>query len=542
MLKKSLALVLSLLMMLSVVIVLPTSAADVTENVCTNGGEHNYSTAGQCKTCGLYEYIKFKAGNTTEFHKSSTTNSAITPVAPAYSSATGRIEAPTGGLIIVTGNMATADMYAPVTISFDLTVNEVLLNSTSKSLPYPLLTLQANASSASKSQELLSLGATAEGAQTVEVMFNYTPDRAPTGSDHTKGINDSSIYTMKVGETYNFVLLVDPVTLKESVYINGEYAGSASLDSAKIATSYSQNYKFRFGQQTVQSRYFFNYSLDNIDAVLHSSISDAYEALPVNRIFSFRYDRWQSGFGYSDRPALSMGATTYLGSFTNMLPSSTATAADGSVYATMSGGGAERYVALSTTSGADTFNLSRKKYEIRINFALAEANKGTTGDIVRLYHVGDSSIRQLVSFSKDGTLEAHKADLYDASGNKLSFTTTVTNGVPAKTTDLRIVVDEAMGTYSIYVNDNVAYFRNGNHFDPFIDRPLSGAKTTSGATPAYDYLRLFAGQIPAILKELSVTVIPDNNIDLIGSQLRDADHGASPETFDLRFVFGVDDI
>ena len=542
MFKKSLALVLSLLMMLSVVIVLPTSAADVTENVCTNGGEHSYSTAGQCKTCSLYEYIKFKAGNATEFHKTIVTDSAITPVAPAYSSATGRIEAPTGGLIIVTGNMDKTKMYAPVTISFDLTVNEVLLNSMSKSLPYPLLTLQANASSAPKSQELLSLGATAAGAGTVEVMFSATPDRAPTGSDHTKGINDSSIYTMKVGETYNFILLVDPVTLKESVYINGEYAGSASLDSAKIATSYSQNYKFRFGQQTIQSRYFFNYSLDNIDAALHSSISDAYEALPVNQIFSFRYDRWQSGFGYSDRPDLSKGATTYLGSFTNMLPSSTATAADGSVYATMSGGGAERYIALSTTSGADTFNLSGKKYEIRVNFALAEENKGTSGDIVRSYRTGNNNILQLVSFNSDGNLTAHNGGLYNKFGKELSFTTTVKNGVPQKTTDLRIIIDEAQGTYSIYVNDVVAYWRNGNHFDPFIDRPLSGAKTTTGSTPAYDYLRLFAGKIPAILKDVSVTVIPDNDIELVGSQLRDADHGAAPETFDLRFVFGVDDI
>ena len=542
MFKKSLSLVLCLLMVLSVVIVLPASAADVAENVCTNGEAHDYSTAGQCKVCGRYEYIVFKPGNTTTFGASSTINSAISPVTPAYSSETGRIEAPTGGLVVVTGNMDTSKLYAPITISFDLMVNEVLLDSTSKSVPFPILSLQSNASSNSRTQELLALGATAAGDNTVEVMFNATPDRAPTGSDYTKGINDSSIYTMKVGETYSFFVLVDPVTLKESVYINGEYAGSASLDSAKMATTFSQNYKFRFGQQTVQSRYFFGYSLDNIDAALHSSISDAYKALPVNQIFSFRYDRWQSGFGYGDRPALSLGATTYLGSFTNMLPSSTAKAADGTVYATMSGGGAERYVALSTTSNGDTFNLVGKKYEIRVDFALATANKGTSGDIVRLYHTGDSKILQLVSFSSSGTLEAHKKALYNKEGTPLSFLTTVTSGVPASTTDLRIVVDEANGTYSIYVNGTVAYWKNGNHYDPFIDMPLSEAKSTTGSTPAYDYMRLFAGSISAILKEASVTLIPDSEIELVGSQLRTADRGAAAETFDLRFVFGVDDV
>ena len=149
----------------------------------------------------------------------------------------------------------------------------------------------------------------------------------------------------------------------------------------------------------------------------------------------------------------------------------------------------------------------------------------------------------LVSYNSDGTYAAHTGNLYDKDGNQLSFVRTVTEGVPESTSDLRVVVDEANGTYSVYVDGTVAYFRNGSRFDPFVDRPLSGAKTFTDSTAyAYDYLRLFGGKLPAILKEASVTLIADSDIEFIGSQSRNSDYGAASGTFDLRFAFGVDDL
>ena len=553
--RKTLALLLSVLMVLSVVIALPASAESGLEE--QDACAHSYDTNGKCSACGMYEYVKCPVEWSPSFSKSTTSNTAISTAAPSYNAETGKVEAPTGGTVTVTTNMANgsnyAALYAPITVSFDLTVNDVLLNKVGLIAPFPLLNFVGN-NSGSTTEELLALGALGENADTVEVMFFQMNDRASSGSYGWAGcVEKSSIYTMKLGETYSFFLLVDPVTLRESVYINGEYVGSAVLD--KIATSLTQEYQFRFGQNTIGSPYFFNYSLDNIDATLHSTIEEAYAAIPTNQLFSLRYDRWQTGHNISantSRPVLFQGAKSYFGSGENLFAAtneSYATGNDGSVYATMSASGADRRISLSTTSGESRFDLAGKKYEIRVNFALDSTTTLASGtnNLVSVYRSTDANVHwALVSYATDGTYLAHGGGLYDKDGNKLTFKRTVTNGVPESTSDLRVVVDEANGTYSIYVDGDIAYFRNGNRFDPFLNRPLSGAKTftvTTGNTRTFDYLQLFqGGKIPAILKEASITLIPDSDIEFIGSQSRNSDHGAASGTFDLRFVFGVDDL
>lgn len=512
-------------------------------------GQHSYDTSGKCTACGKYEYIGWTVETAPSFAVSTTSNTSITPSEPSYNSQSGKVEAPTGGTVTVTTNMASGNdysaLYAPITVSFDLTVNDVLLNDTSKIVPFPLLNFVGN-NSGSTTEELLALGALEENADTVEVMFFQMNDRASSGTYGWAGcVEKSSIYTLKLGETYSFFLLVDPVTLRESVYINGEYVGSAVLD--KIATSLTQEYQFRFGQNTINAPYFFNYSLDNIDATLHSTIKEAYAAIPTNQLFSLRYDRWQTGHTVSSsRPALFQGVTPYFGGGENLLPSSYNEGDDGSVYATMSESGAERKISLSTTSGDTRFDLSGKKYEIRVNFALDSTTTLASGsnNLVNVYRSTDTSVRwALVSYATDGTYLAHNGGLYDKDGNTLTFMRTVTNGVPESTSDLRVIVDEANGTYSIYVDGDIAYFRNGNRFDPFLNRPLADAKTfTDDKDRTCDYLQLFQGKIPAILKEASITLIPDSDIEFIGSQSRNSDHGAASGTFDLRFVFGVDDL
>ena len=320
--------------------------------------------------------------------------------------------------------------------------------------------------------------------------------------------------------------------------------------AAGLTVPTDAEYKIAFGKSTLSTSYphFFNYTLDNVSANVYNTISNAYAALPVNQIFSLSYDRWQTGHTVSNtdkdyRPTHGNGTSTYIGSFEYFFPNSSAPAGDGSVYATLGSGNALRRISLSTTSNGNTFDLSGKKYEIRVNFALDETASSKAGDIVRLYR-GDNRWK-LVYSNSSGELEAHKKALYDKDGNKLSFVTTVTNGVPASVTDLRVVVDEANGTYSIYVNGEPAYYKNGNHFDPFVDFPLNEALTvTDNNAIVCDCLRLFAsfGSNVAVLKDVSVTLIRDSEIEYIGSQSRDADHGAEEGTFDLRFAFGVDDI
>ena len=548
MLKKSLALVLSLLMILSVVVALPASAS---ESAC----EHTYgSTTGKCSKCGKYDWITCNVEGDVTRGASTTNNSTITTASPSYNANTGKLEAPTGGAVTLTPDLISGSdysaLYAPLTVSFDLTINDILLNDESKLAPFPLLHLIGNDGSGT-TEELLALGALDDEDETVEVMFFEMNDRAATGTYGWDGcIEKSSIYTLKTGETYNFFLLIDPVSLRESVYINGEYAGSAVLNH--IATSLTCEYRLRFGQGTIQGPYFFNYSLDNVDADIHTTIADAYAAIPTNQIFTLSYDHWQTGHNISgNRPVLFQGTHAFFGSGENMVPNAYTVAEDGSVYAAMSNSGAVRKLALSTTSGSTRFDLSDKKYEIRVNFALSDAETlPASGDLVRVYSATDPSVRwALVSYNADGTYAAHGGALRAKDGTKLTFVRSTVNGIPESTSDLRIIVDAKKGTYSIYVDGEVAYWNNAGKYLPFVDRPLSEAKTfTDDNDPAYDYLQLFAKNasitkgIPAILKEASITLIPDSDIEFIGSQARTSDNGAAAGTFDLRFAFGIDDL
>ncbi|MBR4873071.1 MAG: metallophosphoesterase, partial [Clostridia bacterium] len=313
-------------------------------------------------------------------------------------------------------------------------------------------------------------------------------------------------------------------------------------------------YKLRFGRGSLTVSpysnvpYFFGFALDNISAGVYDTLSDAYNALPVNQIFSLRYDRWQTGHTVTNnnyRPTHAKGVKAYIGSFENFFGASNtsyATDENGSVYATLSSSGAARRLSLSTTSNGNKADLSGKRYEIRVRFALDASAIGNSGDLVRLYRGAD--VRwALVSFSSNGEFEAHKKALYNKDGEKLSFVTTVTNGIPESISDLRVVVDETKGTYSVYVDGSIAYYKDGSKFKPLVDFPLSGAKPfTDTNTLAYDYLQLFAGKIGAVLEEAAVTLIPDDDIAFIGSQSRNSDKGAAKDTFDLRFVFGVDNL
>ena len=551
MFKKSLAVVLSLLMILSVAVALPASAESGSA-ACA----HSYNAAGKCSVCGTYDWIVGAVeSNPTCGASTVSSGCSVSTVTPAYSATTGKLEAPTGGAVTVIPNLVNGSDYsvlanAPVVISFDLAVNEVLVNNAAGTVPLPLLTVIGSAE-----YPILSLAAIDEKSNTVEVVFDKTgeQDRLPTSSYGWKdGIEFSSIYSMTLGEECRFVVLLDSAAGIASVYINGAFAGVCNVDN--ISQNMTAEYKVRFGRGSLTSPvipYFFGYSLDNVSANVYGTIGDAYAALPVNQIFSLRYDRWQTGHTVSSnsyRPGHAKGAKTYVGSFENLFGAtnnSYATAEDGSVYATVSNSTATRRISLSTTSNGNKFDLSGKKYEIRVNFALDSDSVGTTGDIVRLYRGSD--IRwALVSFSASGTFEAHKKALYNKDGVALSFTTDVESGAPAKTYDLRVVVDEVKGTYSIYVDGALACWKNSNHFDPFIDMPLSGAKTfTDSVARDFDYLQLFAGStagMAATLKEVSVTLIRDDDIEFIGSQSRNSDKGAAQGTFDLRFAFGVDNI
>lgn len=533
--KKTLALILSILMILSVVVALPAYAesGSAQQAACN----HTYDATGKCTACGEYEWISWSYNANPAFTKSNTSNTAITTDAPYFDANTGRVEAPTGGTVTVRTDLVEgseyAKLYAPFSVSFDFTVNKVLLNNASNSVPFPLLNLAGNSASAT-TVEILSLGATGEGAQTVEVMFQNMPDRGAS----SKGVKFSSIYTMKVGETYSFFVMIDPVALNAKVYVNGEYAGACSLDGTKVASELTEEYKFRFGQENVKSPYFFDYSLDNLDATLYSDMADAYADVPTNKLFSLRYDRWQAGYGDA-KPTLAKEPIVgnVFGAFQNLLPSATAEG-----YGTLSSNTTmRREIAISSTYGDTKFDLVGKKYEILVDFAIATANAPTNkSSIVRVYHASTGVQWELVSYEGSQYMADNRL-LVDVNGNPLTFVREVTANVPASTSELRVVVDEAQKTYSVFVDKTVAYYEDGDVRKAFANMPLPANYTDSKAGD-YDFLRMFAGLGNAIVKEISVSLIPDSDIEFIGSQSRNSDYGAASETFDLRFAFGVDDL
>ena len=187
--------------------------------------------------------------------------------------------------------------------------------------------------------------------------------------------------------------------------------------------------------------------------------------------------------------------------------------------------------------------------------------------------------------------------LVDEHGNALSPYTTVDEetGRPARFSTIRAVIDEKANTYSIFVDDITAYYEKDGTRYPFVDMQMpspSGTGVTkalaSGSTftgnpykyhdytrdyfeelvddyafgpflkdengktttnPDYDktatsyqydceYLCLFQTYENFYLKNVTVSIVPDSDIEMIGvqDQIDDNDNLA------LRFVAGIDDI
>lgn len=208
----------------------------------------------------------------------------------------------------------------------------------------------------------------------------------------------------------------------------------------------------------------------------------------------------------------------------------TTTAEDGSTATTTAEGGA---------SEVTVFRLSKYK----------DANS------VRLVYDSPS-----IGFRAETVINGtkHQVQLYDASGNSITAWTTITNGEPAKWTEATVVVDEANNTFSVYVDGAVAYYKNGDKLVQAVD--LAMAVTDNGsfnkdakyadltegqnnaATDATgrQFIRLFQGVTEVYVKEASISLIKDSDVTLIGTQARGV--STADNTFDLRFVFGVDDI
>ena len=153
--------------------------------------------------------------------------------------------------------------------------------------------------------------------------------------------------------------------------------------------------------------------------------------------------------------------------------------------------------------------------------------------------------------------------LYKRDGSPLTIVRAFTNGIPESLSEVRMIVDEGKNTYSVYVDNELAYYYDKNDvLQPAKDLTMhldSGdkikGKTYGQITRddivaaglsikengAYDchYVRILRSIPQVALEEFSITVIPDSNVEFVGVQER---IDAANDRFDVRFIAGIDDI
>ena len=185
-----------------------------------------------------------------------------------------------------------------------------------------------------------------------------------------------------------------------------------------------------------------------------------------------------------------------------------------------------------------------------------------SNNLVRLSKYSDAISTVLVIYNRAGEISANGKALYLNNMARANILHDFNeDGTPKSTTDIRVIVDEKNQTYSVYINDAPAYYYNDGAFTPYVDMPMPSfqkGKVTAevssyseitkamaveaGYTGQNHYARILRCIEHVAIKQVSVTLIPDDSVAFVGAQTRTADGGAADGTFDLRFLFGVDDI
>ena len=545
------------------------------------GEAKNVTSAGCCQTCGKSVWmptygVQVNTSTSTDFY-AATDASGTRTVKPKWDFATGGIKAAEGGKFLVVTGMG-ANVTSPYIFSFDLNVTDIMAgkNTATSMQYYPLASWLVTSTS---EKRFLSMGATGTDASQVYLTL---------GTDYTfaNGTANAICYLTK-GEWYTVQIAVDPVSGTYWVYVNGEFVGM-DKDGAKITDSDKTGAtatKFQFGQATVTGPYNFGYSIKNMDL----DVTDAmgiYTEVSANELIKIGYDYSSLTGTDFDQNA---GRENYFGTRNPVFGTDlTIKTVDSETYGSYSipnsTSTANKYYdfSMSTVSGSTVSDatvvspFSGRRYEIKMDFAIAKDNyfNGTPGvntNIIRLMKYGETVKSCLVTYNQTNgyAYMANGKPLYAIDGETfLTPRREFVDGVPqatetlAATSELRVVVDEDKGLYSVYVDSNPAYFYDGDVLKPFLDQPMPSewvdaltAKgwvqgdqtfgditygTVSGlglAGSGREYIRILQGLRKFAIKELTVSLIPDDAIELVGVQER-----VDELTFDVRFVAGVDDL
>ncbi|MBR4873986.1 MAG: hypothetical protein IKV00_09140, partial [Clostridia bacterium] len=530
----------------------------------TTTGSHSYATGtGLCSKCNSYVYMP----NNTRRSNTSLAIATGLDNKPTYDSATQTIKAPNGGMALCYP-VNDLNPRSPFIMTLEFKITEAIVNNTSKSNSWPLLSYQVGNGSTSVLAEYVCVDLV-DGQLTLMLgTYRNRPLKAieyDTWYTLQVAVVPDSDETIKYDEKGN----AKNSTSDARIYLDGEMLGEKWDFSFVYGAAQSGN--VRVGIQTAVSYYRFGWEARYVD-LYQTTLEGAYTEMGTNEIINIRYDRYQTGSPSHSNTRPNIGTT--LSSFRE-------TEIVGGKYGILEGS-AYKTVSLSTLlASGEEFGVSGKKYEIGVKFAVPDTDSNGDGhadalieggqNLIRLSKYSDDIESRLLRYRSWGQIYApsttggENMDLYFSSGEQVNVLRKFDeNGVPTSVLDLRVVVDEANNTYSVYADGKVVYYwtggavRNGQ-FLPFVDMPMpltsdgGTDKTTygsitkadaeaAGVTGTYQYVRFFREMSMVALEEISVRLIPDSDLELVGTQVKSGDFKETSGKFDLRFVFALDDI
>ena len=455
--------------------------------------------------------------------------------------------------------------------------------------------------------------------------YSDTNDNGNQGYTTTNGGNiagyysdKKSVFSFEAGEWITITLSYDPLNNSAYLFANGELVASAvtnALSTKQIADNITAS-KLRLGDAFRKLHY--NWAIKDIELTLTPSaplsVKDSGEL--VNFDFGGTYT-----VGSTFRP--SIGSTTHTQVAAKEVYKDTASQQGYARFLATAGSyaaGATNLFNLSLTSktGTDLYlnHLDGAKYSIESTFAffdrvptadeqadLEEYN--TTNNkshalpstlsykevtVMRLSKYNDAN-RVILLVHDNSSLKANTTGgvvrLYtrDESGELVKVNAWYTESqmvdgrVPESAwVKANVVVDESNDTFSVYVNDKVAYYLDGSVYkraenlkfklettaNSFITKypnapetvewlknptyaSIPRSATVDGTVKTYgssglsivSYVRFFQNCLDFSVRDLKITKV-DDGLNFVGTQIRAG--AVDPSAFDLRFVFATDDI
>ena len=430
----------------------------------------------------------------------------------------------------------------------------------------------------------------------------------------------NSVYSFNAGEWVTFTLSVNTITNSAYLYANGELVGMAPVNAMSTShyTSGSVTSKIRIGDSF--RKLYYNWAIKDIDVEICTNTP--VEVKDSGTIFNMDFGKTYkiSGSVGAKLGSAASSAVTAAEVYKDTATSEGYTRFDGNA-GTYAGSGATNLFNLSLTSqiGDNIYynHLDGSKYAIETTFALFDRPINDTDRAeLEAYNQANNKTATLPEKLTDTTVTVIRMSKYN-DDNKVVLISNGANGLAANTVggsiaiytrdengkfvrpnawytedklvdgripddvwvNVKAVVDEEEGTFSVYVNGSIAFYLEGSTYRraenlkfnvdtgasrSYITKYPNAPETVAWlAKPSYStiprtatvdgevltygtsglslvsYLRFFQGALDFSVRDVSVTKI-DRGLEFVGTQIRK--ESDTPFAFDVRFVFGIDDI